>query len=243
MGWYITILQEMRDQLGLKGNELIVYAFLNGYSQGGNGCYHGSLATLQGVCGIASRQTAIDVLKSLVEKGFITKSETVVNGVKYVSYAACPKIGQGVQKMDMGCPEIGHNNKRDIDISSFDKEDNSPVRFPFKKSLIDLGVSEEVADAWMAVRKKKRATNSEIAFNAIRREINLAGLTPDQAIRISVEKSWCGFDHSWIEKERKVAPKKESVFEQNLRNLDTMFGTNYHEQAYGNNQMNSYDEQ
>ena len=117
MGWYITILQEMRDQLGLKGNELIVFAFINGYSQGGHGCYHGSLATLQGVCGIASRQTATDVLKSLVEKGYIYKSETIKNGVKYVSYAVCPNIGQGVQKMDKGCLKNGHNIE-DININN-----------------------------------------------------------------------------------------------------------------------------
>ena len=114
MGWYITIQQEMRDVLGLKGNELLVFAFINGYSQEGQGCYYGSLAHLQEVCGIASRQTAIDVLKSLCEKGYIIKTEQL-HPVKMVSYSVCPKIGQDVQKLDMGCPKIGHNNK-DINI-------------------------------------------------------------------------------------------------------------------------------
>ena len=85
MGWYITIQQEMRDHLGLKGNELIVFAFINGYSQEGQGCYYGSLAYLQEVCGIASRQTAITTLKSLEQKGYISKTETVSNGVKYIT--------------------------------------------------------------------------------------------------------------------------------------------------------------
>lgn len=198
MGWYITILQEMRDQLGLKGNELIVFAFINGYSQGGQGCYHGSLATLQAICGIASRQTAIDTLKSLIEKGLIQKSETIHNGVKSVSYSICPKIGQGVQKLDRGCPKIGHNNK-DIDIST--NVDNNTIRgFSFKNELLGLGVSVEVADAWLAVRKRKKAVNSEIAFKGIQREIEKSGLTADQAIRIAVEKSWCGFEAAWLDK-------------------------------------------
>lgn len=242
MGWHIVITEEMRA-MGLSGNDLIVFALINGFSQNRQGCFHGNLSYICDTCGI-SRRTAVYILQNLVDKGFIEKSEAIENGVKKVSYQTSAKIARGVvQKLHRGSAKIAHNNNRDIDISSIEIEDNSPKRFPFRKSLIEIGVSEEVADAWIDVRKKKRATNSEIAFNAIRREINLSGLTPDQAIRISVEKSWCGFDHSWIEKERKVAPKKESVFEQNLRNLDTMFGTNYHEQAYGNNQMNSYDEQ
>ena len=54
MGWYFTILQEMRE-MGLKGNELIVFAVINGFSQNGNGSFHGNLAALQEMCGIASR--------------------------------------------------------------------------------------------------------------------------------------------------------------------------------------------
>ena len=90
MGWYFTILQEMRE-MGLKGNELIVFAVINGFSQNGNGSFHGSLAALQEMCGIASRQTITDILKSLVDKGFINKTEVTLNGVKNISYSVCPK--------------------------------------------------------------------------------------------------------------------------------------------------------
>ena len=88
MGWYITILQEMRDTLGLKGNELLVYAVIYGYSQEGQGCFYGSLSHLCDICGIASRQTAISTIKSLMDKGLINKTETTHNGVKYISYTA-----------------------------------------------------------------------------------------------------------------------------------------------------------
>ena len=91
------------------------------------------------------------------------------------------------------------------------------VSFDFKQELINIGVSEDVASAWMLVRHNKRATNSEIAFNKIRREIAKAGMTADDAIRIAVENSWSGFDVAWVLKERKVAPKKESTREMNER--------------------------
>lgn len=118
MGWYITILQEMRDTLGLKGNELLVYAVIYGYSQEGQGCFYGSLSHLCDICGIASRQTAISTIKSLMDKGLINKTETTHNGVKYVSYTASknwtgsPKIGQG------DSPKNGLNNKEDIYINN-----------------------------------------------------------------------------------------------------------------------------
>lgn len=118
MGWYITILQEMRDTLGLKGNELLVYAVIYGYSQEGQGCFYGSLSHLCDICGIASRQTAISTIKRLMDKGLINKTETIHKGVKYVSYTASknwtgsPKIGQG------GSPKIGHNNKEYIYINN-----------------------------------------------------------------------------------------------------------------------------
>lgn len=224
MGWYITILQEMRDILGLKGNELIVYAFINGYSQGGHGCYHGSLATLQGVCGISSRQTATDVLKSLVEKGYITKSETMNNGVKYVSYSVCPIIGQGVQKMDMGCPKNGHNNNSDINIKIEREKRFVPPTVEQVRSYClerNNGIDPEefvafyTSKGWMVGKSKMKDWKSAV---------------------ITWEKS--------RKKERKVPVKErksESVLEHNLRVYDEMFGTNLHSQAYGKKE--DYDEQ
>lgn len=220
MGWYITILQEMRDQLGLKGNELIVFAFINGYSQGGHGCYHGSLATLQEICGIASRQTAIDVLKSLVEKGLITKSENFQNGVKYVSYSVCPKFGQGVQKMDKGCPENGHNNK-DINI-----KENRDINRKFIPPTID-----EVRDY------------CQQRGNGIDPEEFIAHYTSNGwMVGKTRMKDWKSAIITWEKsrkKERKVPQKerKESVFEHNMRVHDELFGTNYHEQLYGKKEV------
>lgn len=74
----------------------------------------------------------------------------------------------------------------------------APV-FVFKKSLLDHGVDPDVVDAWLAVRRKKKSSNSEIALKAVVREAEKAGLSMGQAITISVEKSWAGFDASWYE--------------------------------------------
>ena len=227
MGWYITILQEMRDQLGLKGNELIVFAFINGYSQGGHGCYHGSLATLQGVCGIASRQTATDVLKSLVEKGYIYKSETIKNGVKYVSYAVCPNIGQGVQKMDKGCLKNGHNIE-DININNT-LSINSRAKFQ-KPSLDEIIVY---------CQERGNQVDPEKFFNFYESKGWVVGKSP--------MKDWKAAVRTWEQRRPETSRatyqprQKESVLSHNLKVMDQMFGTDLHSQAYGKKEV--YDEQ
>lgn len=220
MGWYFTILQEMRE-MGLKGNELIVFAVINGFSQNGNGSFHGSLAALQEMCGIASRQTITDILKSLVDKGFINKTEVTLNGVKNISYSVCPKNGQGVQKMDMGvqkldrgCPKNGHIYINDINISPTEIN-NKGKRFDFKNSLIEIGVSPEVADDWMQVRKTKRASNTETAFKRIKNEIDKSGLSANECITIAVARSWQGFQADWVANMRQRPAGRVPVLDNN----------------------------
>ena len=221
MGWYFTILQEMRE-MGLKGNELIVFAVINGFSQNGNGSFHGSLAALQEMCGISSRQTIIDILKSLIDKNLITKTEVTLNGVKNISYSVCPKIGQDVQKMDMGvqkldrgCPKIGHIYNNDINISPTEIN-NKGKRFDFKQSLIQIGVSPEVAEDWMHVRKTKRAANTETAYNRILHEIKKSGLSPNECITIAVSRSWQGFQADWVANQQRQRPTgRMSVLDNN----------------------------
>ena len=227
MGWFITIQQEMRDHLGLKGNELIVFAFINGYSQEGQGCYYGGLANLQRVCGIASRQTAIDILKSLMAKGYIVKSEQLFNGVKMISYSVSPIIGQDVQKMDKGCPENGHNNIGDININSLSLKGSSR----FQKPTI-----EEIRQY---CQEKGYNVDAEQFFNFYESKGWVVGKAP--------MKNWRAAVSTWNKREkeipqRKRESRKESAFEHNLKVMDQMFGTNLHQQAYGQKEE-VYDEQ
>ena len=227
MGWFITIQQEMRDQLGLKGNELIVFAFINGYSQEGQGCYYGGLANLQRVCGIASRQTAIDILKSLMAKGYIVKTEQIFNGVKMISYSVSPIIGQDVQKMDKECPENGHNNIGDININSLSLKGSSR----FQKPTI-----EEIRQYCL---EKGYNVDAEQFFNFYESKGWVVGKAP--------RKNWRAAVCTWNKREkeipqRKRESRKESAFEHNLKVMDQMFGTNLHQQAYGQKEE-VYDEQ
>ena len=222
MGWHIVVTEEMRA-LGLSGNDLMVFALIYGFSQDGQGCFYGSLNYICETCGI-SRRTAIYILNDLVERGFLLKEETIQNGVKRVLYQVnrgSAEIAPVVQKLHRGSAEIAPNNIKDnispTEIINKEKD----VRFDFKKSLLEIGVSPQVAEDWLKVRKAKKAANTETAFKRIQKEIELSGLSADECITIAVERSWQGFKAEWLnnyqrQSQRPTRTRPVSVLENNM---------------------------
>ena len=77
-GWYI-------NELKLKGNELMVYSIIYGFCQDGESRFTGSLQYLADWTN-STKQGVMKVLKSLVEKKLIIKSEKFINNVKFCEY-------------------------------------------------------------------------------------------------------------------------------------------------------------
>ena len=84
---FITIMGFMVNDLNLKGNELLVYSIIYGFSQAENQIFTGSLQYLSDWTN-STKQGIMKVLKSLTAKGFILKNEKYFNGVKFVEYYA-----------------------------------------------------------------------------------------------------------------------------------------------------------
>ena len=82
---YLVILPFMVEELNLKGNELLVYACIHGFSNTEGQEFTGSLKHLQAWTG-ATKQGVLKTLRSLCEKGLIQKNETFLNGFRVVSY-------------------------------------------------------------------------------------------------------------------------------------------------------------
>ena len=76
---YIVIQGWMVNELGLKGNELLIYAIIYGFSQDENQSYTGGLQYLCNWLN-STKQTVINTLKSLQDKNLIEKSK-FFNGV------------------------------------------------------------------------------------------------------------------------------------------------------------------
>ena len=84
---FITILAPMITKLKLKGNELLVFALIHGFSQDGESRFKGSLRYLIEWTGL-DKSTIIKLLKQLVDKQYINKFEYEKNKVRYCEYTS-----------------------------------------------------------------------------------------------------------------------------------------------------------
>ena len=84
---YLHLQGWMMTKLKLSGNELLAFGLIYGFTQDGASVYHGSLNYLQTWLNV-TRPTAIKALKSLVNKKYLIKQETIENNVKYCTYQA-----------------------------------------------------------------------------------------------------------------------------------------------------------
>lgn len=195
---YIVILPWMREELDLKGNELLVYALIHGFSQEAQGCFFGSLEYISKACG-CSRGTTIGTLKSLQNKGLLKKRELTENNVKMCQYTAITggsaKIELPVQKLDGGSAkielggsaEIAPNNKTLNDNKSITKsKDPAPLILPFS--------SDKFRMTWEALCEEKEWKKK--SDNALRLTLKKLGKY-DEAFAIelmerAIEGGWRG---------------------------------------------------
>ena len=82
---YIVVQGWMITELNLKGNELLVFAIIHGFSQDNAGEFTGSLQYLADWTN-SSKRWCIKSLQALVDKGLLIKKEIWLEGVKYCTY-------------------------------------------------------------------------------------------------------------------------------------------------------------
>ena len=129
---YISVQGFMVRDLQLKGNELLVYAVIYGFSQAENQVFNGSLQYLADWTN-STKRSVMTCLKSLIDKGYIGKSEKFINGVKFCEYYATDFTGvvknfpypmeeSSVRGMEESSPNnIGFNNLE----NNIDKRDST----------------------------------------------------------------------------------------------------------------------
>ena len=117
---FVTIQGWMINNLKLKGNELLTYAIIYGFTQDGEQWFEGSRSYLAAWCNSTTKGIQNN-LKSLVDKKFIFKKEMYINNVKFCKYQAnlnfeeCPKMGGGEQ-----------SSLPPREVSSLPREQSSP---------------------------------------------------------------------------------------------------------------------
>ena len=189
---FIVIQGFMINELKLKGNELLVYAIIYGFSQTDNQRFTGSLQYLSGWIN-STKQGVIKNLKSLIEKGYITKDEKFINGVKFCEYHAT-KFNGVLNRVEWGIKQSLPNNI-DNNIDNNKKEK--------KKSNFDLLIEDYTDNTdlkstiydFIKMRKTIKAAMTDNALKLMLKKLD--GFTSNDEIKIkileqSILNSWKG---------------------------------------------------
>ena len=76
---------------------------------------------------------------------------------------------------------------------------DTPSAFSFYHELLKLGAEKQLVSDWLAVRKKKKFTNTETALNGFLKQVDKSGNTLNDVLTKCIEKSWGGFEADWFE--------------------------------------------
>lgn len=193
---FIAIQGFMVKELKLKGNELLVYAIIYGFSQCGCGMFNGSRQYLADWTN-STKQGISKNLNSLVEKRLIDKKVDVKNGVRLVYYWATEFTGGGKQSL-LGSKQslpnnIDNNINNNIDIKKENKKERS-----YDDVFEEKNVEGELKDAFIELIKSRKLNKKnmtckalELAIDKVRKLEN----SEDRQIKViyqSIENGWQG---------------------------------------------------
>ena len=200
---------EIWQATDLSWNEKVLLMEVDSFTQKGKDCYISNryIADMFGV----SEVTASKYLTHLINAGYV-KLVKFDGRARYVESALQSFKGSLKENFKADLKKTLRQDLselKDTYIINLNKRtDNKEIykerkpSFNFRQSLIDAGVSPETADAWLAVRKAKRAVNTEIAWNSTLNEIRKSGQSAEACIREAVARSWAGFKAEWLQREQ-----------------------------------------
>ena len=118
-------------------------------------------------------------------------------------------VSLGVRKPSNYTKNNGSNTQSKVDKKKEEeiKEDKIDIfvpkikekKFNFKESLIEYGFNKNLVEDWILVRKNKKATNTQTAFNSFISEVESRDCNINQILTECVKNSWSGFKHVWID--------------------------------------------
>lgn len=103
-------------------------------------------------------------------------------------------------KLQVQCDNEGKQTGKPRATTKESKEIKN-TKYSFLASLIDNGFDEKLSREWMEVRKQKKAVNTQTAFDDFMTQVKKHGGDRNKILRKCVERSWKGFNHTWLEKE------------------------------------------
>ena len=199
---YIVIQDWMISDLQLKGNELLTYALIYGFSQDGESEFKGSLKYISEFLGI-SKSTAQRSIEKLVDRGIVEKRVEEISGVKFNRYMAHEKADTPIVKTSTGYSQNDHGgivkmttNNTNIyntnnNTSNNTKDKGTPARYFDDEELNNKFLE------FLSMRKKiRKPVRTDRALKVLLKKLHElsggdVGLMK-QIIDQSLDKEWLG---------------------------------------------------
>jgi uncharacterized protein YdaU (DUF1376 family) len=115
----------------------------------------------------------------------------------------------GCERIEMPCEGNAPNpnpNPNQEQKNTQAPEKSETVKTLKASDLINLGVNEQHAKDWLAVRQKKKAPLTPTAMQATIREAAKAGISVGEAVRVCAERGWQGFNADWLKDSKSGKP-------------------------------------
>lgn len=171
-----------------------------------------------------SERTVQQAIKWLVDAGAVSAQERVGRSTVYTvtphlfdprssftpAAAAPPKLTAQPPQLTTEPPQQLHPTPAaaapiTVKEPSKNHQEPSSKKFDPVNRLLSVGVSPEVADDWLELRKQKKATVTETAIRGIEREAQKAGIPLGEALAVSCMRGWIGFKADWYTKDAGTA--------------------------------------
>ena len=170
--------------------------------------------------GMRSYKSYIRTFRDLVQFGFIELVQKSTNqysaniiALVYLTKAPTKALDKAMLKHSTKQVQSTGESKDSIDkqrTNNKEQINKATCKFNFRSALLAYGFNEKLVDEWIVVRKKKKATNSELAYKQFITQVEKTDMEINELLSfIAVEKQWKSFNASWLEKTNNNYAKTE----------------------------------
>ena len=221
---YINIQGWMVTDLKLKGNDLLIYAIIYGFTQDGEQWFDGSRQYLAEWCNSTTRGISKN-LGSLVKKGYLLKEDIVINNVKFCKYKAivnCSSAGNKVHggeeqsslpPREQSSPNNSSNNK--TSNNNLDKESIRVKETVDYQGIVDM--YNETCVSLPSVRsltdKRKRALKVRLKNFSIEDLKTVFQKAEKSSFLNGSSDKWSGATFDWLIKEDNIVKVLEGNYD------------------------------
>lgn len=222
---YINIQGWMVTDLKLKGNDLLIYAIIYGFTQDGEQWFEGSRQYLAEWCNSTTRGVSKN-LDSLVKKGYLLKEDIVINNVKFCKYKAsldCSsvenKVHGGEEQSSPPPREQSSHNNTSLNNTSLnildDKENVKEKESVDYQGVIDLynETCVSLPSVQKLTDKRKRALKARLKNYSVEDLKTVFEKAEESPFLNGSSGKWSGATFDWLIKEDNIVKVLEGNYD------------------------------